>query len=162
SPGGYQLVGRTLPIWNKFLKNRTFVDGKPWLLRFFDQVRFYPVSEEQLTGMREAFRDGALELDIAEEQFDLGAYQTFLDQISPELEGSRSRQKAAFDQEVALWSETGAQEECIQEASVQIADVAEDCELVSADISGNIWKLLVEPGHKVTAGDTLVIIEAMK
>ena len=162
SPGGYQLVGRTLPIWNKFLKNRTFVDGKPWLLRFFDQVRFYPVSEEQLTGMREAFRDGALELDIAEEEFDLGAYQTFLDQISPELEVFRSRQKAAFDQEVALWSETGAQEESTQEASVQIADVAEDCELVSADISGNIWKLLVEPGHKVTAGDTLVIIEAMK
>ncbi|MGE8636961.1 MAG: carboxyltransferase domain-containing protein, partial [Achromobacter piechaudii] len=40
SPGGYQLVGRTLPIWNKFLKNPVFQDGKPWLLRFFDQVRF--------------------------------------------------------------------------------------------------------------------------
>ena len=40
SPGGYQLVGRTLPIWNKFVKNAQFADGQPWLLHFFDQVRF--------------------------------------------------------------------------------------------------------------------------
>jgi urea carboxylase len=36
SPGSYQLVGRTLPIWNKFLKNDVFTPGEPWLLRFFD------------------------------------------------------------------------------------------------------------------------------
>ena len=42
SPGGYQLVGRTLPIWNKFLKNMQFEAGKPWLLRFFDQISFHP------------------------------------------------------------------------------------------------------------------------
>ncbi|HBL85642.1 MAG TPA: urea carboxylase, partial [Alcanivorax sp.] len=35
SPGGYQLIGRTLPIWNKHLKNRQFQPGEPWLLRFF-------------------------------------------------------------------------------------------------------------------------------
>lgn len=162
SPGGYQLVGRTLPIWNKFLKNRTFVDGKPWLLRFFDQVRFYPVSEQELTGMREAFREGALEIDITEEEFDLGAYQRFLDEISPDLETFKEKQKKAFDQEVALWNETGAHEQDSQEASVSIAEIADGCELVSADISGNIWKLLVEPGRKVTAGETLVVIEAMK
>ncbi|MDF1629031.1 MAG: urea carboxylase [Alcanivoracaceae bacterium] len=162
SPGGYQLVGRTLPIWNKFLKNETFVNGKPWLLRFFDQVRFYPVSEEELTGMREAFREGALQIDIVEEEFDLGAYQKFLDDIAPQLEVFKEKQKAAFDEEVALWNETGAHEQSSQEASVGVAEVAEGCELVSADISGNIWKLLVEPGQKVAAGDTLVIIEAMK
>ena len=49
SPGGYQLMGRTLPIWNKFVKNPQFAPDEPWLLRFFDQVSFYPVSEEELT-----------------------------------------------------------------------------------------------------------------
>jgi urea carboxylase len=34
--------------------------------------------------------------------------------------------------------------------------------LVSADISGNVWKLLVEVGHAVEAGEPLVILEAMK
>lgn len=39
SPGGYQLVGRTLPIWNTFARAGPFSPDKPWLLRFFDQVR---------------------------------------------------------------------------------------------------------------------------
>jgi urea carboxylase len=29
-------------------QTRDFRDGKPWLLRFFDQIRFYPVSEAEL------------------------------------------------------------------------------------------------------------------
>ncbi|WP_163361612.1 carboxyltransferase domain-containing protein, partial [Enterobacter hormaechei] len=62
SPGGYQLVGRTLPIWNKFLKNPQFTAGEPWLLRFFDQVRFYPVSEQELDEQREAFREGRMQV----------------------------------------------------------------------------------------------------
>jgi urea carboxylase len=39
SPGGYQLVGRTLPIWNTFGRAGPFTAQKPWLLEFFDQVR---------------------------------------------------------------------------------------------------------------------------
>lgn len=38
SPGGYQLVGRTLPIWNTFGRSGPFTADKPWLLEFFDQV----------------------------------------------------------------------------------------------------------------------------
>lgn len=38
SPGGYQLVGRTLPIWNTFGRAGPFSADKPWLLEFFDQV----------------------------------------------------------------------------------------------------------------------------
>jgi urea carboxylase len=38
SPGGYQLVGRTLPIWNTFGRTKAFSADKPWLLEFFDQV----------------------------------------------------------------------------------------------------------------------------
>lgn len=38
SPGGYQLVGQTLPIWNTFGRAGPFNPDKPWLLRIFDQV----------------------------------------------------------------------------------------------------------------------------
>src|SRR4030095_12386098 len=38
-PGGYQLFGRTLQVWNSEPVG-DFIDGKPWLLRFFDQIRF--------------------------------------------------------------------------------------------------------------------------
>ncbi len=44
-PGGYQFVGRTLQMWNRWRQTADFTDGKPWLLRFFDQIRFFPVSE---------------------------------------------------------------------------------------------------------------------
>ena len=33
---------------------------------------------------------------------------------------------------------------------------------VKAEISGSIWKVLVNPGDKVSSGDVLVIIESMK
>ena len=46
-PGGYQFVGRTLQMWNRWRQTADFTDGKPWLLRFFDQVRFFPVSEAE-------------------------------------------------------------------------------------------------------------------
>ena len=31
-----------------------------------------------------------------------------------------------------------------------------------ADISGNVWKIVAKPGERVQAGDTLMILEAMK
>ena len=39
SPGGYQLVGRTLPIWNTWGRVEPFSPDAPWLLRIFDQVQ---------------------------------------------------------------------------------------------------------------------------
>ena len=39
SPGGYQLIGRSIPIWYTY-------HNKPWLLDFFDQVKYYLVSEQ--------------------------------------------------------------------------------------------------------------------
>ena len=54
-PGGYQFVGRTVQMWNRYRQTDDFVDGKPWLLRFFDQIRFYPVSESELIGATQGF-----------------------------------------------------------------------------------------------------------
>ena len=34
--------------------------------------------------------------------------------------------------------------------------------LIEADLSGNIWKIQVKAGQKVEAGETLIIVEAMK
>jgi allophanate hydrolase subunit 1 len=39
SPGGYQLIGRTLPIWSTFGRVGPFSPAKPWLLNNFDQAR---------------------------------------------------------------------------------------------------------------------------
>ncbi|HET6408297.1 MAG TPA: urea carboxylase, partial [Chthoniobacteraceae bacterium] len=49
-PGGYQFVGRTLQVWNTWRQTADF--PKPWLLRFFDQIRYYPVEADELLALR--------------------------------------------------------------------------------------------------------------
>ena len=51
-------------MWNRYQQTRDFRDGTPWLLRFFDQIRFYPVSAEELLKMREDFPHGRFLLRI--------------------------------------------------------------------------------------------------
>ncbi|MHC0505926.1 urea carboxylase [Achromobacter aegrifaciens] len=164
SPGGYQLVGRTLPIWNKFLKNPVFQDGKPWLLRFFDQVRFYPVTEAELDALREDFREGRATVRIEEEVFDFAAHQRFLAEEADSIAAFQTRQKSAFDAEVALWKSEDAAVEQVAADPEPGAEAAlrEGESLVSADMCGNVWKIPVQVGQSVSAGDTLVVVEAMK
>ena len=162
SPGGYQLVGRTLPIWNKFLKNKQFTDGAPWLLRFFDQVRFYPVSEAELDEQREAFRHGKLSLRIEEESFSLAEHEQFLADNAQSIANFKARQQLAFVEEVARWQSEEQQLAELAENLMECEPLVEGEHAVEADISGNIWKLLVEPGQNVKAGEPLLIVEAMK
>src|SRR3989454_8932947 len=72
-PGGYQFVGRTLQMWN------TFHQSPPWLLRFFDQIRFYEVSAQELLEIREDFPHGGYPLRIEDQPFRLRDYHAFLD-----------------------------------------------------------------------------------
>lgn len=161
SPGGYQLVGRTLPIWNSFLKNDQFSGDKPWLLRFFDQVRFYPVTETELAQLRDNFREGRVHIRIEETLFDFAAYQQFLTEHTESISEFRKRQEAAFEQEVMLWKGNEPDPSCNIE--VVVTEDADDSILpVCAGMNGNIWKVLVKPGDVVETCQLLIIIESMK
>lgn len=163
SPGGYQLVGRTLPIWNKFLKNSAFENNEPWLLKFFDRVRYYEVTEEQLTEQREAFRQGRLAIRIEEETFNLAVYEAFLAENADSIAAFKTRQQHAFEKEVALWqADEEKQLEAALEVKINSGVIDVDGHAVTADISGNIWRLLVQPGDTVAIDQPLLIVEAMK
>ena len=71
-PGGYQFVGRTIQMWNPLKETEYFKSGKPWLLDFFDQIRFYPVSAEEILKDREDFLRGRFKIKIEETSFNLG------------------------------------------------------------------------------------------
>ncbi|HHH9558918.1 TPA: urea carboxylase [Pseudomonas aeruginosa] len=161
SPGGYQLVGRTLPIWNKFVKNDQFENGEPWLLRFFDQVRFYPVSEAELAVQREAFREGRAQVRIEHSTFDFAGYQRFLKDHAESIDAFQARQRNAFDAEVRRWRDDDHGVAVVQ-ASIPESGDDLDGHLVSADMCGSVWKVLVEPGQHVEAGTLLLVVEAMK
>ena len=162
SPGGYQLMGRTLPIWNKFGKNAQFSPGEPWLLRFFDQISFYPVGEEELAIERESFREGRSSIRITEEIFDWAAYRGFLEENSKEIGKFRVRQEAAFRAEVAHQTQSEpAPSEAMSARTSPGAEIP-DGHRVSAQMHGSVWKVLVGAGERVEARQTLLIIEAMK
>ena len=165
SPGGYQLVGRTLPIWNKHLKNGQFRDGAPWLLRFFDQIQYYPVSEAELARQREQFRCGSLSIRIDEEQFNLRDHRRFLAEHQDDIERFRVRQQQAYALEAARWQEVDpADAACLAPTTDPTgeADLSGYGETVRADMAGNIWRCVVQPGDRVRRGDTLMVVEAMK
>jgi len=94
SPGGYQLVGRTLPIWNTWQTTPAFAEA-PWLLRFFDRIQFKLVSEAELAKAREALLNGNYALQIEHEIFSIRKYNEFINSIRDEAEAFKARQQDA-------------------------------------------------------------------
>ncbi len=96
SPGGYQLVGRTLPIWNAFQTTPPFAE-EPWLLRFFDRIQFELVSEKELETARDEMLSGHYPLRIEEGAFSIGEYNEFIQSVRDETEIFNKKQKEAAD-----------------------------------------------------------------
>lgn len=94
SPGGYQLVGRTLPIWNTWQSIPDFAEA-PWLLRFFDRIQFEAVTETELIEKREALLAGRYRFRIEEGTFSMSQYTTFLNDVRAETESVKLRRKDA-------------------------------------------------------------------
>ena len=164
-PGGYQFVGRTVQMWNTFHTTAEFPAGTPWLLRFFDELRFYPVSAEELLEIREAFPRGRYPLRIEPRQFRMREYHEFLQSIRPEADTFKKHQQAAFEAERERWAAAG-QAEYIEppEAAgpAPEADVPDGCAPVRSPISASVWNVAVEAGQRVEAGQKLMVLEAMK
>jgi len=163
-PGGYQFVGRTLQMWNRYREVEAF-GGQPWLLRFFDQIRFYPVSADELLKIRRDFPLGRYPLRVEETELRLSDYQAFLDREAEGIDAFRQQQRAAFDAERQRWIESG---QAHFESEEVAPDLGEDAPLgagehgIESHIAGNLWQVQVEPGETVAAGDVLVILESMK
>jgi len=96
SPGGYQLIGRTLPIWNTHQNLPAFSDS-PWLLKLFDRIRFKAVSDEEIDALRESVFEKTYEFEIEEGTFDVGSYDQFLASIEAETEQFRSQQDNSIE-----------------------------------------------------------------
>jgi urea carboxylase len=103
-PGGYQLVGRTVQVWNSQPQTRDFSDGKPWLLRFFDQIRFFEVTHAELTDWRADFPNGRRSLRIEKESFCFADYQRFLDRERASIEAFQGARQSAFNAEREAWA----------------------------------------------------------
>ena len=163
-PGGYQLVGRTLQMWSRYRDVAAF-GGKPWLLRFFDQIRFYPVSAQELQRIRRDFPLGRHPLRIEETELDLADYEAFLARENDGIAAFRKRQRAAFDAERQRWIESGQahfEDEAAAPANDEAFALGAGQLAIESHIAGNLWQVQVEVGQRVARGEPLLILESMK
>jgi urea carboxylase len=99
-PGGYQLVGRTVPVW----RHVAGAVEPPWLLRQFDRLRFEPVTADELDERRAAVKAGTVGLETRPATFSLTEVRALERDHASEIATLRARRRAAFDAERSRWS----------------------------------------------------------
>ncbi|MDH6500712.1 5-oxoprolinase/urea amidolyase family protein [Streptomyces sp. SAI-149] len=165
-PGGYQLVGRTTQVWSPWQQRGAFEAGSPWLLRFFDRIKWNPVDADELLQLRADITSGRFVPRIEEGTFSLAEYQTFLAENAESIAEFRALQQTAFGAERDAWEAAGefARAESASTPAPAPADIAVPAggRLIEAEFAASVWQLNVEPGDEVTAGQPLLALEAMK
>jgi urea carboxylase len=164
-PGGYQLFGRTVQMWNRWRATDCFEEGKPWLLRFFDRIRFFPVTAEELLEARAAFPHGCYPLRIEDGEFRLSDHERYLATNAREIASARARQQRAFAVERVRWRELGL-DTYIADETVADEDgegaIPANATPVHAPTAATVWKIEATLGQRVNAGQVLIIVESMK
>jgi urea carboxylase len=171
-PGGYQFVGRTIQVWNRFRRSGLFAEV-PWALRFFDQIEWYPVDAEELLDMRAETEAGRFVADVRDGWFDYGAHTRFLAESAPSIAQFRARQRAAFAAEKDRWRAAGEFDragpvEAVSSKALPgggpacAVAVPAGATAVSAPFTASVWQVEARPGTRVRRGDKLLSLEAMK
>ena len=150
---------------NTHRTTREFTSGTPWLLRFFDQIQFFPVTAAELLEIRDAFPYGQYPLKIEHTDFNLKRYHEFLARTAAEAGNFKRRQQEAFVAERERWAAAGQLEfadPSSEDAPAVTADIPDGCEAVRSPMTASVWQVAVEPGQRVGAGERVFVLEAMK
>ncbi|WP_340382050.1 5-oxoprolinase/urea amidolyase family protein [Streptomyces sp. SS7] len=165
-PGGYQFVGRTTQVWSAWQQRGAFEPGSPWLLRFFDRIRWYPVGADELLDLRADLVSGRFVPRIEEGTFSLAEHQAFLTENADSVARFRRRQQTAFTAERDAWEAAGefARADAASAPPAPPAEVAVPAggRLIEAEFAASVWQVNVSPGDAVAAGQPLLALEAMK
>ncbi|MET8978624.1 5-oxoprolinase/urea amidolyase family protein [Streptomyces sp. NPDC004539] len=165
-PGGYQFVGRTTQVWSPWQQRGAFEPGKPWLLRFFDRIKWYPVDGDELLDLRADITSGRFVPRVEEGTFSLAEYEAFLAEHADSIAEFRRTQQHAFGAEREAWEAAGefARAEAADAPAPPPAEVEvpPGGRLVEAEFAASVWQVNVRQGDEVTAGQPLLALEAMK
>ncbi|CAN8063725.1 unnamed protein product [Agarophyton chilense] len=186
SPGGYQLTGRTIPIWDSYgnipEKRRGSPKDIPWLLRFFDRVTFFPVSDEELENIRSEYLKGNYQIKITEESFSYKYYRQFLEHSAKSIGEFETKRAIAYNEERSRWIEKGEGEStaAAQHAKGNGDDNGPGSKSLSGDLpigtgslppghvyiragmSANVWSVDAGESQSVSKGQPLFTLESMK
>ncbi len=162
-PGGYQFVGRTVQIWNRFRRGGLFQED-PWALRFFDRIEWYPVGAEELLELRAETDAGRGHFETVDGEFSIASYNRFLSSNAASIADFRAQQARAFDEEKERWRASG-EFDVRDEPAVVLPDevtIPAGATAVTAPFTSTVWQVDVRPGDRVDEGQKLLAVEAMK
>lgn len=94
SAGGYQIIGRTIPIYDPQERNEAF-RGSGLLLRAGDRVRFHRVEEAEILQLFEDVHADRYRYKIEDGSFDVGDYLSWLPSVADEARARREQCEAA-------------------------------------------------------------------
>ena len=165
-PGGYQFIGRTVQMWNRWRQTADFTDGRPWLLRFFDQIRFHEVGARELLQFREDFPRGRYKLRVEEKVFRLRDYRRFLGDNAESISAFKQAQQRAFEEERHRWEVSGqinfSAESEAAAGPMARSELPLGHKSIVAHVPGNIWKITAQRGARIERDQVAVILESMK
>ncbi len=168
SPGGYQMLGRTMPGFDLLGFKQGFSIDRPWMFQDFDLLDFHQVSEEELNKQLGLFRSGRYEFQWEEAEFDMAEHNRFLAEHADEVKDVRSKQRkvqeemiAAEKESLAKWREDKEKNK-VDESTVDSLLADPEISSIDAPVDANVWKVRVEEGQEVKGNDLVAILEAMK
>lgn len=170
SPGGYQLMGRTLGGWDGAGNRPGFSAERPWLFNHLDLIKFYEVSEEEYNKIERDFETGRYVFDMTQTTLDMDKYIAKFEAAAkdPAYQAWKQRQAEAAQEvgelEQRLFDEWTAEKSAANDAAAAGGDDADSANAVSIEspINANVWKVLVKPGDVLEKGQTVAVLEAMK
>ncbi|KAF4970130.1 hypothetical protein FSARC_2727 [Fusarium sarcochroum] len=157
SPGGYQLVGRTIEIWDSDLVYTE--SAKAWLFRSFDRISFYPVEELELDDTPKSKL-----IQITDDVLDLADYEAWLEANKESIAHVASHREksianAPFADELLrpyqVKPNTNGHAHGLDRLSLS-------GEWITAAMPGRCYKVVVKEGTSVKKDEVLLCIESSK
>lgn len=106
SPGGYQMLARTIPCFDYLGYKAGFSIERPWLFEDFDLLTFYQVTEDELNKQLGLFRSGTYEFVWENVEFDMADHNKLLKETAEEVKGIRSKQAQVQEATIAAENES--------------------------------------------------------
>ena len=177
-PGGYQFVGRTVPVWSRYGAGQHFDAETPWLLRHFDRIRWFPVAADDLLDLRSDARAGRLEVDITESTFSVAEHRRFVVEHADSIAAFEATRTEAYADERAAWQRNGefAIDHNVGLAAplpdrygdgggnghTRLGELPTGASLLTAPLAGAVARIHRKASDEVRAGEPVITIEAMK
>jgi urea carboxylase len=154
SPGGYQLVGRSIPIWSTY-------NNPPWLLDFFDHVSFYLCSDEELLKIRDDYKLNKYKPEISNTTISLKEYKKFLNDNRTSIEEYQKINNIKSISERVDWSTMKDADHSVVEKNDEEMDLS-NCFRLKSNVYGNLYEIKIKEGEEIKAGQSIMLIEVMK